>query len=155
MEPKTSTPQARLRAIKELSDAGAPVRVMVAPVVPGLTDHEIPSIIKAASDAGAKDAHYVLLRLPLSVEPVFLEWVHRTQPLKAKKVESLVRQTRDGKLYQSQWRERQLGTGLVAEQVGKLFETFARRHSLDAGLPPLDSSLFRTPKPKAGQLTLF
>ena len=155
MEPKTSTPEARLRAMKQLADAGVPVRVMVAPVIPGLTDHEIPQILKAASDTGAEDAHYVLLRLPLSVEPVFLEWLHRAQPLKAKKVESLVRRTRDGKLYQSKWRERQLGTGLVAEQIGKLFETFARRLGLDAGLPPLDCSLFRPPKQKAGQLTLF
>ena len=86
MEPKTSTPEARLRAMKELSDAGVPVRLMVAPVIPGLTDHEIPQILKAAAKAGAKDAHYVLLRLPLSVEPVFLEWLHRTQPTQATKV---------------------------------------------------------------------
>lgn len=153
MEPKTSTPAARLRSIRELSAAGVPVRVMVAPVVPGLTDHEIPRILEAAADAGAKDAHYVLLRLPLSVEPVFLEWLGRTQPLKATKVEWLVRQTRGGTLYQSEWRKRQTGTGAIAGQIGTLFQTFARRHGLDGGLPPLDCTKFRRPGPR--QRTLF
>lgn len=152
MEPKTSTPAARLRAIRELSAAGVPVRVMVAPVVAGLTDHEIPRILEAAAEAGAKDAHYVLLRLPLSVEPVFLEWLGRTQPLKAAKVESLVRQTRGGKLYQSEWRTRQVGTGGIAAQIGKMFQTFARRYGTDAGLPPLDCSKFRRPGSRQGTL---
>ena len=155
MEPKTSTPEARLRAIGQLSAAGVPVRVMVAPVVPGLTDHEIPGILKAAGQAGAKDAHYVLLRLPLSVEPVFLEWLRRARPTNANKVESLIRQTRGGKLYQSEWRKRQLGTGTIAEQIGALFATFARRYGLDAGLPPLDVTAFRRPGRQCGQLSLF
>src|SRR5262245_2076623 len=97
MEPRTSTPSARLRAVQELAAANVPVGVMLAPIIPGLNDSEIPSMLEAAKNAGAKSAGYVFLRLPLAVEPVFLEWLRRTQPLKAERVERRLRQSRHGK----------------------------------------------------------
>lgn len=155
MEPRTSTPAARLRTVSELAAAGVPVRVMVAPLIPGLNDSEAPAILEAAAQAGASDARYTLLRLPLTVEPVFREWIRRVRPLQAEKVEGLIRQTRRGKLNRSDWGERFVGTGQIAEQIAKMFETFARRLGLDQGLPPYDCSRFWPPKPRTGQLRLF
>lgn len=155
MEPRTSIPSARLRAIEMLTEAGIPTRVMTAPIIPGLNDAEIPAILAAAKNAGAQAASYVLLRLPITVEPVFREWLTRTQPLKAEKVETLIRQTRDGKMYRSGWGERQRGTGPIAEQVRQMFSIFAKKHGLDGGIPPYDFTQFRPPKPTSGQLELF
>jgi DNA repair photolyase len=154
MEPRTSIPAARLRAVELLADAGVPVRVMIAPIIPGLNDHEAPRIMQAAKDAGARDARYVLLRLPLTVEPVFHEWLHRTQPLKAEKVEQLVRQTRDGRLYRSAWGERQIGSGPIAEQIATMFQVFRHKHGF-TDLPPLDCEQFVPPTIPGGQLRLF
>ncbi|GIW82023.1 MAG: hypothetical protein KatS3mg105_3830 [Gemmatales bacterium] len=103
MEPRTSIPSARLRAVAMLAEAGVPVGVMVAPVIPGLNDAEIPSILEAAQKAGAMTANYILLRLPLDVESVFIEWLERTQPLKAARVLQRIRETRNGKLNSSAW----------------------------------------------------
>jgi DNA repair photolyase len=154
MEPRTSIPSARLRAVKTLVEAGVPVRVMVAPIIPGLNDHEAPRVMKAAKEAGASDARYVLLRLPLTVEPVFREWLNRTHPLKAEKVENLVRQTRNGKLSDSTWNTRMVGSGEVADQIRSMFQVF--RQKLGFGdLPELDSSQFKPPTPRSGQLRLF
>lgn len=155
MEPRTSIPSARLRAIEMLTQAGIPTRVMVAPIIPGLNDTEVPTILAAAKAAGAQAASYVLLRLPITVEPVFREWLTRTQPLKAEKIEALIRQTRDGKMYRSGWGERQRGTGPIAEQVRQMFQLFARKHDLDGGLPAYDFTQFQPPKPTTGQLELF
>lgn len=154
MEPRTSIPAARLRAIEELSKAGVPVRVMVAPLIPGLNDHEAPLILKAARDAGAQTASYTLLRLPLTVEPVFREWLHRTQPLKAEKVEGLVRQSRDGKLNDSTFGKRMRGTGEVADQIKTMFAVFHRKLGF-SNLRPLDTQHFQPATPPSGQLRLF
>jgi DNA repair photolyase len=155
MEPRTTVPAARLRAIRVLSESGIPTRVMVAPIIPGLNDSEIPAILEAARAAGAHGAAYQLLRLPLTVEPVFREWLSRTQPLKAQKVEGLIRATREGAFNQSQWGQRMTGSGQVAEQIRKLFRVCAKKLSLDSKLPPHDFSRFRPPAPKSGQLRLF
>ncbi len=155
MEPRTSTPAARLRAIQVLSEAGIPTRVMVAPIIPGLNDSEIPSILEAARAAGAQSAGHILLRLPLTVEPVFREWLHRTQPLKIQKIEGLIQETRGGKFSSSEWQERMRGTGEIAEQVHQLFRVFARKHNLDGSLPAYDFSQFRPATPRSGQLRLF
>ena len=155
MEPRTSTPAARLRAVSELAAAGVPTRVMVAPIIPGLTDSEAPAILEAAAKAGASDARYTLVRLPLTVEPVFREWIRRVRPLQAEKVEGLIRQMRGGRLNGSKWGERMVGTGPIAEQIGRMFETFARRFGLDRGLPDHDPSQFTPPQPRSGQLRLF
>jgi DNA repair photolyase len=155
MEPRTSVPAARLRAMQSLTEAGVPVRVLVAPIIPGLNDAEIPAILKAAHEAGAKSAGYVLLRLPLTVEPVFLEWLERTQPLRAERVKQHIRRTRGGKLSDSRWGRRMVGSGQIAEQIKKMFRVFLKKHGLDAGLPPLDVTQFRPPTLPSGQLRLF
>jgi DNA repair photolyase len=155
MEPRTSIPWGRLRAVRVLADAAIPVGVMVAPVIPGLNDAEIPSILEAAKQAGAGTAGYILLRLPLTVKPVFLEWLHRTQPLKAEKVEARMRETHGGKMNDSEWGRRMVGSGELAEQIRNLFRLFAQKHGLDGDLPPLDCSRFRPPQPSSGQLRLF
>jgi len=155
MEPRTSVPAAKLRAVSQLAAAGVPVRVMVAPIIPGLTDSETPAILEAAAEAGASDARYTLLRLPRTVEPVFREWLRRVRPLQAEKVEGLIRQTRRGKLNRSDWGERFTGTGIIAEQIKQMFAAFARRFGVDRSLPPYDHMRFWPPKPKTGQLRLF
>jgi DNA repair photolyase len=155
MEPRSSIPAARLRAVRMLADAGVPVGVMVAPVIPSLNDVEIPAILAAASQAGAMAASYVLLRLPLTVEPVFREWLERTQPLKADRVLNRIRQTRDGRLNDSQWGQRMVGSGELAEQIGRLFRLFQQRHGLDRRLPEQNLALFSPPLPRSGQLRLF
>ena len=155
MEPRTATPEAKMRAIRELTAAGVPTGVMVAPVVPGLTDAEMPSILEAAAEAGARSAGYVLLRLPLTVRPVFEDWLARSYPLKAERVLALIRSTRRGQMYTSEWKIRQRGEGPYAEQIAQNFKVFARRYGLDRSLEPLDTSQFEPPKPKSGQLKLF
>jgi DNA repair photolyase len=155
MEPRTSTPAARLRAIKSLREARVPVRVLVAPVIPGLNDTEIPAILGAAREAGAQHAAFIMLRLPLTVAPVFQEWLQREQPGRAQKIESRIRAMRGGKLNSSQFGDRMKGSGAMAHQIADLFRLVARQHGLDRGLPPQDCTRFRRPKPETGQLWLF
>jgi len=154
MEPRTSIPEARLRTIRTLADAGVPVRVMVAPIIPGLTDHEAPAILQAAREAGADDAGYVLLRLPQSVAPVFQEWLERTQAVRARKVEQLVRQTRNGGLNDSEWGQRMVGSGETASQIRSMFAIFRNKLGF-APLPELDSAQFRPTARRNGQMRLF
>jgi len=155
LEPRTSRPEARLRALRQLSEAGVPTRAMVAPIIPGLNDSEIPAILEAVREAGARSAGYILLRLPYAVKPIFLDWLARTQPTHAERIESLIRSTRDGKLSNSEWGKRFRGTGQIAEQIQRTFEVFSRKHGLDSPQPPLDTSQFRPPVPTSGQLRLF
>jgi DNA repair photolyase len=155
MEPRTSTPEARLRAIVQLSAAGVPSMVMIGPVIPGLNDSEIPAILKAAREAGAGRASYVLLRLPSTVREVFLDWLHRERPNHAAKVESFIRATRGGQLYNSKWGERQRGKGVIAEQIEQTFRVFAKRYELDGDSELLNCEAFQPPKPTTGQLPLF
>jgi len=155
MEPRTSIPSGRLRAVSLLAEAGVPVGVMVAPLIPGLNDSEVPSILEAAKNAGAMTASSVLLRLPLTVEPVFKEWLERTQPLKSQRVVSRIQNTRDGKLNSSTWGERMVGTGEMAEKIQEIFRLFKRRFGLEGKLPARNCRLFRPPPSKSGQLRLF
>ncbi|MEQ1902937.1 MAG: PA0069 family radical SAM protein [Pirellulaceae bacterium] len=155
MEPRTSSPAARLRAIAELSAAGIPTTVMVSPVIPGLTDHEMPEILRQAKEAGASAAAYILLRLPMSVEPVFMEWLQRTYPTQSAKVEARIRATRGGELYDSRFGVRMRGTGEIAEHLRRTFEIFARRYGLDEERQPLSTAHFRRPTPTSGQGWLF
>jgi DNA repair photolyase len=155
MEPRTSTPAARLRAVRELSGAGVPVGVLVAPVIPGLTDSEIPAILAEAKEAGAGAAGYTLLRLPMAVAPVFTEWLERTHPGHAERVLGRVRAARGGKLNVSEFGARMRGTGEMAGQIVALFRLYARKYGLDGPLPGLDGSEFRPPLPRTGQLRLF
>ncbi len=157
MEPRTSTPVARLRAVRELSEAGIPTGVMMAPIVPGLTDSEIPSLLDAASKAGAKCANYIMLRLPQEVEPVFLEWLQRVRPAQTDRVLERVRQVRDGKLNDSTWGQRMLGSGVMATQIKDTFRVFCNRANLQRELPRHRCDLFNAPgnEKTSGQLKLF
>jgi DNA repair photolyase len=128
---------------------------MVAPIIPGLNDWEIPAILQAAKDAGAQAACFQLLRLPLTVAPVFFEWLQRERPDAFEKVEGRVRSTRGGKLNESAFHERFRGSGVMAEQIRALFRLFARRHELDGQLPAYDCSQFRPPRSAKGERWLF
>jgi DNA repair photolyase len=155
MEPRTSSPAARLRTIRELSEAGIPVQLMLAPVIPGLNDSEIPAILKAARDAGAGAAGYVLLKLPNSVREVFLDWLQRNYPDRAGRVESLIRATRAGRLHDSQFGRRQRGTGNIADLIADTFHLWRKRLRYPEFAEPLNHTAFRRPKDTAGQLQLF
>lgn len=155
MEPRTSSPAARLEAIRELSSAGVPVHLMAAPMIPGLNDDELPAILKAGADAGARTASYLMLRLPLTVKPVFVDWLHAAYPEKAQRVISRIRSTRDGEMNSSKWGERMKGTGVIADQLKQTFELFTRKLGLNQKFAPLETKHFRPPKPKRGQLRLF
>lgn len=155
LEPRTSPPQMRLQAIARLCQAGVPVGVMAAPIIPGLNDHELPAILTAAKEAGAQTAGYTLLRLPMAVGPIFTDWLARHRPLAAERVLNLIRSTHDGKLNASQFGRRMRGAGPYAEQIQQTFRVFAARLGLDQRLPPVDLARFRPPAPRSGQLRLF
>ncbi len=155
MEPRASTPAKRLEAIRALADAGIPASVMVAPVVPGLTDHEIERILDAAWAAGAREAGYILLRLPLEVSPIFKDWLLRHYPDSYRHVLSLVRSMRDGKDYDSEWGKRMRGTGPYAWQIGRRFEIAAKRLGFNTQRRILRTDLFTPPDAENRQLSLF
>jgi DNA repair photolyase len=155
MEPRASTPTKRLEAIRQLSDAGIPTSVMVAPILPGLTDQEIEKILDAARAAGAQDAGYVLLRLPLEVAPIFKDWLLRHYPDRYRHVMSLIRSMRDGKDYDSEWGKRMRGTGPYAWQIGRRFEIAARRLGFNARRTSLRTDLFVQAEKKNEQLMLL
>ncbi len=155
MEPRTSIPLARLRAVGMLAEAGVPVGVMTAPIIPGLNDSEIPQLLEAAKSAGAITANYILLRLPLTVEPVFLEWLKRVRPNHVERVLGRVQSARDGKLNRSEWGERMTGRGFIADQIRNLYRIFRSKYDLDRDMPPYNCDLFRPPVAKSGQLPLF
>ena len=153
MEPRTSEPRLRLRAIEELTKAGVPVMVMVAPVVPGLTDHEIPAIIKSAADAGAVNAGFVMLRLPYGVSDLFQAWLGRHFPDRKDKVLNRVRAVRDGKLNSPDFYSRMRGEGIYAEQARDMFELACRKAGFDSSRIKLSTKHFK--KPSGPQLELF
>ncbi len=155
LEPRTATPTAKLKAIRQLTEAGVPVGLMIAPVIPGLNDTEIPSILEAARDAGARAASWVLLRLPLAVEPIFADWLTRNVPEKKDRIESRIRATRDGGMSDSQFGTRLRGTGEYAEQIAQTFRVFKKKLGLDRGLADYDTTQFRPPATSTGQMTLF
>jgi DNA repair photolyase len=157
LEPRTASPQARLRVIEQLSGAGVPVGVLVAPVIPAITDHEIEDIMAAAKEAGASRAGYVLLRLPHELKIIFREWLAQHYPDRAKHVMSLINQSRGGKDYDSEFGTRMRGTGPYAELLRTRFD-LAKRKLGFAGAEEryeLDTSLFRPPLKPTPQLSLF
>ncbi len=145
LEPRAARPEARLKAVKMLADAGIPVGVMVAPIIPGLTDHEIPAILDAAAAAGARRASYVILRLPYAVKDVFSDWLSVHVPSKKDRVLDRIRAIRGGALNVSDWGTRMKGEGIFAEQVHALFAAAARRTGLDRGRIDLSTMNFRRP----------
>jgi len=158
LEPRAASPKRRLEAIRTLAESGVPVGVMVAPVIPGLTESEVPSILEAAAGAGAQFANYVLLRLPHGVKDVFSQWVHERFPDRAGRILSRIRSTRKGRLYDSAYGVRGRGEGPLAEQIRSLFTVSARRHGLDLSAPELSTSSFcrpDEPSRSVPQLDLF
>ena len=155
MEPRASTPAKRLEAISRLADAGCPVGVGFAPVIPGLNDHEMEAILEAAQKAGATSAMYVTLRLPLEIKDLFREWLADARPERAARVMSLIRQTRGGKDYDADWAQRMKGTGPVAELIAARFKAAIKRYGLDTPRTPLDVTQFRVPPDMRPQLDLF
>ncbi|MGX9117577.1 PA0069 family radical SAM protein [Mesorhizobium sp. BHbsci] len=155
MEPRASTPSKRLEAIRQLSDAGIPASVMVAPIVPGLTDQEMERILDSAYAAGAREAGYVLLRLPLEVAPIFKDWLLRHYPDRYRHVMSLIRSMRDGKDYDSEWGKRMKGSGPYAWQIGRRFEIAAKRLGLNAERRSLRTDQFVAAAKATEQLMLL
>ena len=155
MEPRASTPTKRLEAIKQLADAGIPASVMVAPIIPGLTDPEIERILDSARAVGAREAGYVLLRLPLEVAPIFKDWLLRHYPDRYRHVMSLVRAMRGGKDYDSEWGKRMKGAGPYAWQIGRRFELAAKRLGFNLERRTLRTDLFVPPAKKNEQLMLL
>ncbi|MGO9544505.1 MAG: PA0069 family radical SAM protein [Rhodomicrobium sp.] len=153
MEPRASTPGKRIEAIRQLSAAGVPVAVLAAPLIPALNDHEIEAILQASAAAGASEAGYVLLRLPLEISPLFQEWLETAFPERAARVMSLVRSTRGGKDYAARFGERQTGTGPYAAQIAARFQLALKRNGLDKRHLTLRNDLFQAPGPT--QLSLF
>jgi len=143
MEPRAATPRRRLDAIRQLSDAGIPVGAMVAPVVPGLTDHEIPSILSAVAEAGARSAGYVPLRLPYGVKDLFDAWLTRHFPDRKSKILSRITDLRGGKLNDPNFGSRMQGEGVWADQLKTVFDVAKRRAGLDRPMPELSKDHFR------------
>jgi DNA repair photolyase len=153
MEPRTSPPLARLAALRELSKAGIPVGVNAAPMVPGLTDHEMPAILKAAAEAGATAAGYTVVRLPYAVAPMFEKWLETHFPARKEKVLNRLRAMHGGKLYDSTWGKRFSGEGIFADQIAQMFEVARRKAGIRNEGGELSTAAFR----RAGgtQLSLF
>jgi DNA repair photolyase len=152
LEPRASTPALRLKAMRLLSDAGIATNVMVAPVIPGLTDHEIERILEAAAGSGAIGAGTVLLRLPLEIKDLFAEWLDVHEPGRARHIMNLVRQARDGKLNDSSFGSRMRGSGAYADMIQSRFKLARKRLYLDKPHPALDCQLFKIPLATHSQL---
>ncbi len=155
MEPRASTPARRLETLRRVADAGIPVRVLVAPVVPGLTDHEMPAIVAASAEAGATAASYIPLRLPHGLKGLFEAWLDAHFPDRKEKVLNRIRELRGGNLYDSRWGARMRGEGVFADQYEALFGAVCRRHGLVRHFPALSADAFRRPHDRAGQMGLF
>lgn len=145
LEPRTSAPMARIKAIEELSKAGVPVTVNMAPIIPGLTDHEIPSLLKAVADAGALSASYTPVRLPFSVKDHFAAWLEKHHPEKKGKVLRAIADIREGSLNDAQFGSRMRGWGKRADHIENSFSIFRKKFGLDKESPPLNLSLFQKP----------
>ena len=157
MEPRAATPARRLDTIRRLAEAGVPVGVMVAPVIPAINDHEIEAILQAAAAAGATSAGTVLLRLPHEVKSIVRDWLDAHYPDRRDRVFALVRDTRGGRDYDAAWGRRMTGSGPYAALIGRRFETACRRLGLDQARAPLRTDLFAPPaRPdRDGQLQLW
>jgi DNA repair photolyase len=155
MEPRAATPTRRLETLRVLAEAGIPASAMVAPVIPGLTDHEMERILESVAAAGAKEAGYILLRLPQEVSPVFKEWLLSHYPNMFRHVMALVRSMRGGQDYDSEWGKRMRGTGPYAWQIGRRFEIKAKKLGLNIERQKLRTDLFTSRTRPPDQLSLF
>ncbi len=154
MEPRAASPSRRIDAIRALTTAGVPTSINVAPIVPGLTDHEIETLIDAGVAAGADHVGYTLLRLPLEVAPLFREWLTRAYPDRAKRIMGRVRELHGGKDYDATWYKRLRGEGVHAQLTSKRFALARARHGLARKPPELRTDLFRVPPRSGDQLSL-
>jgi DNA repair photolyase len=154
MEPRAATPQRRLETLRRLNEAGVPTAVLVAPVIPVLTDAELEAILAAAATAGARSAGYVMLRLPHELAELFPEWLEAHHPLKASHVLNRLREMRGGALYDASFGKRMTGEGPYAEIIQRRFRLARQRLGLNNRLPELRTDLFRAPSPN-GQLSLL
>ncbi|MDA8585975.1 PA0069 family radical SAM protein [Rhodobacteraceae bacterium] len=155
MEPRVPAPERRMRTIERLSEAGCPVRIMVSPVVPALTDHELEAILARGSQAGATYASWIMLRFPLEVSPLFQEWVAEAFPDRAARIMGRVRDLHGGKDYDPEFGKRMTGEGAFADLVAHRFSIAVKRLGLLSDLPDLRSDLFQYPVQKGDQLSLF
>ena len=155
MEPRASTPQKRLDAVRQLSDAGIPTSVMMAPIIPALNDHEIERVLEAAARAGAREAGYVMLRLPLEIKELFREWLSETYPDRAERILKLLRDMHGGADYVAAFGHRQRGAGPYAEQIALRFRLARKRLGLDNERLGLRTDLFERPFGRGQQLGLF
>ena len=155
LEPRAPTPAKRLAAIRTLSEAQIPTCVLAAPMIPALNDSELESILATAKEAGARYADYTLLRLPLEIRDLFIEWLEAHYPDRARHVMTLVRDTRGGADYDSTWGQRRTGTGIYADMLKKRFLLARRKLGLDQRPPTLDTAQFRPPPAKGDQLSLL
>ncbi|MEP4703900.1 MAG: PA0069 family radical SAM protein [Hyphomicrobiales bacterium] len=155
MEPRASTPQKRLDAMRQLSDAGIPTSVMAAPIIPALNDSEIEAILSAAFDHGARDAGYVILRLPLEVSEIFKQWLLEYYPDRYRHVLSLLRSMRGGKDYDMAWGQRMRGRGVYADQIAKRIRLAAKRLGMNPRKEALRTDLFTPPVLPGSQMSLF
>ena len=156
LEPRTASPQARLRALRELNAAGVPTGVMVAPIIPAITDHEMEAILEAAAAGGARWAGYTIVRLPYEIKDLFRDWLTEHFPDRAAHVMSLIRDMRGGRDYDSKFGERMRGTGAIAELLRSRFKMGCRRLGLNSGSRemPDRTQLFRPPLEEGSQLSL-
>lgn len=153
MEPRTSPPMARLNAIRKLAEAKIPVSVNVAPIIPGLTDHEMPAILKAAREVGATSAGFTIVRLPYANTQLFESWLQTHFPDRKEKVLNRIKAMRGGKLYDSQFGKRMSGEGIFAEQIAQMFEVAKRKAGFQDGFAELSTASFR--RAGGAQLSLF
>lgn len=153
LEPRASSPQQRLEAIRTLTDAGIPTSVNVAPIIPGINDHEIPAILEAAADHGAFRASYTVVRLPHAVKDIFAHWLDDFAPGQKDKVLARIREFReDGSLNETKFGNRMRGSGRAADDLSQLFRVSRKRHGLDQTLPPLNTDMFTPPQGKQLEL---
>jgi DNA repair photolyase len=155
MEPRVPSPARRLATVERLSSAGVPVRVMISPIVPGLTDHEIEALVAAARDAGAVAASMIPLRLPREVAQLWQDWLAEHYPERMGRVMSKLRDMHGGRDYDSEWGKRMTGEGLWAGLLQQRFARAVRVAGLDRPLPPLRTNLFEVPLARGDQLALF
>jgi len=155
MEPRAATPARRLETLRQLSAAGIPTTVMVAPLIPALNDMELERILDAAQAAGVKEAGYVLLRLPLEVRDLFREWLMANYPDRFRHVTKLIRDMRGGKDYDSKWNTRMTGTGPYAWMIGRRFEVACEKLGLNVTRTVLTTRHFKKPQDDSAQLSLF
>ena len=155
LEPRAPTPGRRIETIRRLAEAGIPTGVMAAPMIPGLTDHEMEDILQASFDAGARSASYTLLRLPLEIADLFAEWLKTHRPDRASRVLNLMRQSHGGKIYASTFGKRMRGEGAYAGMLAKRFEAACKRCGFSDRRFELDTTRFKRPLRRGDQLALF